>query len=106
MVERLAGVPGVNLHTAHIIIAELGIDMTRFESAGHAASWSGLTPRAAVAVAHSILVIVYFLLRDGTRYQERGADYFDKYDRVHLERALVKRLEQLGNKVLLQPTAA
>jgi len=59
-----------------------------------------------VAVAHSILVIVYHLLRDGTRYQERGADYSDKHDRVHIERALVKRLEQLGNKVHLQPLVA
>jgi transposase len=59
-----------------------------------------------VAVAHSILVIVYHLLRDSTRYQERGADYFDQHDRVHLERTLVKRLEQLGNKVNLEPLAA
>lgn len=159
VVARLTGIPGVSVHTAHILIAELGIDMTRFESAGHAASWAGLTPgknesagrtyssktakgnkylkaalvqaahtqrrannylgaqyrrlarrrgskRAAVAVAHSILVIVYHLLRDGTHYQEHGADYFDKYDRVHLERALVKRLEHLGNKVHLQPLVA
>jgi transposase len=41
---RLTEIPGVSLHTTHIIIAELGIDMTRFESAGHAASWAGLTP--------------------------------------------------------------
>jgi transposase len=58
-----------------------------------------------VAVAHSILVIAYHLLRDGTRYQERGADYFDQHDRAQLERVLVKRLEQLGNQVLLQPLA-
>ena len=49
---------------------------------------------------------MYHLLRDGTRYQERGADYFDHHDRVHLERILVKRLEQLGNKGHLQPHAA
>jgi hypothetical protein len=59
-----------------------------------------------VAVAHSILVIAYHLLRDGTRYQERGADYFDQHDRVYLERVLVKRLEQLGNKISLEPLAA
>ncbi len=159
IIERLTEIPGVSVHSAHSLIAELGVDMTRFASAGHAASWAGLTPgknesagrnvssktskgnqylkailvqaahtqrrannylgaqyrrlarrrgskRAAVAVAHSILVIAYHLLRNGTRYQERGVDYFDKYDRTRLERTLVKRLEQLGNKVNLQPLVA
>jgi transposase len=62
--------------------------------------------RAAVAVAHSILVIVYHLPRDDTLYQQHGAVYFHQHDRVHLERKLVKRLEQLGNKVNLEPLAA
>lgn len=34
--------------------------------------------RAAVAVGHSILVIVYHILRDNVDYQELGADYFEK----------------------------
>ena len=133
--------------------------MTCFESAGHAASWAGLTPgknvsagqnyssktakgnqylkaalvqaahtqrsaenylgaqcrrlarrrgskRAAVPVIHSILLIVYHLLRHDIHYLERGVDYFDKHDRLYLELALVKRLEQLGNKVHLQPLVA
>jgi transposase len=41
---RLAEVPGVSATTAHVIIAELGIEMNRFPSSGHAASWAGLTP--------------------------------------------------------------
>lgn len=44
VVERLTEIPGISVHTAHAVIAELGIDMSRFESAGHAASWAGLTP--------------------------------------------------------------
>jgi len=44
VVKRLIEVPGISVHTAHSIIAELGIDMSRFETAGHAASWAGLTP--------------------------------------------------------------
>ena len=59
--------------------------------------------RAAVAVAHSILVIAYHLLRDGTEYIELGGDYFDKLNKQQLERGLVKRLEQLGHKVVLEP---
>jgi transposase len=157
--RRLTEIPGVSVHTAHTIIAELGIDMARFASSGHAASWAGLTPgknesagrnyssktakgnkylksalvqaahtqrraqnylgaqyrrlarrrgskRAAVAVAHSILVIAYHLLRDGTEYRELGADYFDQHDKQYLERSLIRRLEQLGNLVKVEPLTA
>ena len=62
--------------------------------------------RAAVAVARSILVIVYFMLRDGTHYCELGGDYFDKRNQEQVQRRLVKRLEQLGHKVILQPLSA
>jgi len=62
--------------------------------------------RAAVAVARSILIIAYHLLRDGTRYIELGADYFDKRNQHYLEQHLVKRLERLGHKVTLDPRAA
>lgn len=157
--RRLTEIPGVSIHTAHSIIAELGIDMARFASSGHAASWAGLTPgknesagrnyssktakgnkylksalvqaahtqrraqnylgaqyrrlarrrgskRAAVAVAHSILVIAYHLLRDGTEYRELGTNYFDQHDKQHLERSLIRRLEQLGNVVKVEPLTA
>lgn len=62
--------------------------------------------RAAVAVAHSILVIAYHLLRDDTEYRELGGDYFDKRNHDQLQRSLVRRLEGLGLKVLLEPAAA
>ncbi len=59
-----------------------------------------------MAVACSILIIAYHLLRDGTRYVELGADYFDKRNQHYLEQHLVKRLERLGHKVILEPRAA
>jgi transposase len=49
------------------------------------------------------LVIAYHLLRDGTEYIELGGDYFEKRNKQQLERQLVKRLEQLGHKVVLEP---
>lgn len=157
--RRIDTIPGVGKDVAQIIITELGIDMSRFPSAAHAASWAGLAPgknesagrnrsgrirpgnkhlkaalvqaanaisrtrdnylaaqfrriaarrgkqRAAIAVAHSILVIVYHLLRDGTEYREMGGDFFDRRNHDHLQRHLVKRLEGLGYKVDLQPLA-
>ena len=159
-IERLDTIPGVGLHVAQGILAELGIDMSRFPTAAHAVSWAGLAPgknqsagrnratkttkgnrhlkallvqaahtvarsndnylgaqfrrlaarrgtkRAAVAVARSILVIAYHILREATQYRELGADYFDRRNQEQIERRLVKRLEQLGHKVILEPAAA
>ena len=42
--ERLAEIPGVSPKLAMAIIAETGLDMTRFPTAGHLASWAGLSP--------------------------------------------------------------
>lgn len=157
--RRLDDIPGVGKDVAQIIIAELGINMERFPSAGHAASWAGLVPgknesagrnrsgkirpgnkhlkralvqaahaasrardnylaaqfrrlaarrgkkRAAVAVAHSILVVAYHMLREGTEYRELGGDFFDHRNHDQLQRSLVKRLEKLGYTVSLEPTA-
>ncbi len=154
--ERLDAIPGVDAKIAQVILAELGTDMSRFPTAGHAASWAGLAPgrqesagrqrssrirdgnkhlksalvqaahaaghrrdhylgaqyhrlaarrgkkRAAIAVAHSILVIAYHMLQRGTEYVELGADYFDKRNEQQVQRRLVKRLEQLGYKVSLE----
>ncbi len=159
-IMRLDTIPGVGPLVAQGILAELGIDMTRFPTSAHAVSWAGLAPgknesagrnrsakttkgnrhlkallvqaahtvarskdnylgaqfrrlaarrgtrRAAVAVARSILVIAYHLLRDGTQYIELGADYFDKRNQEQVERRLVKRLQQLGHKVTLEPLSA
>jgi transposase len=58
--------------------------------------------RAIIAVAHALLETGYMLLWTGKKYQDLGADYFDRLDRDRLTRRLVKRLEKLGHKVLLQ----
>jgi transposase len=44
IVDRLDTIPGVNVRVAQSIIAEIGVDMTRFPSAAHLASWAGLCP--------------------------------------------------------------
>lgn len=155
-IERLDEIPGVGPQVAQSLVAELGIDMSRFPTAGHAVSWAGLAPgrnesagrnrssktvkgnrhlksilvqaahtvarskdnylgaqfrrlaarrgkkRAAVAVARSVLVIAYHLLRDGTRYVDLGVNYFDKLDHANVERRLINRLSKLGYKVNLE----
>lgn len=158
-IQRLDAIPGVNAVTAQIIVSELGLNMERFPTAGHAASWVGLVPgrnesagrnqssrtrkgnkylktalvqaahaagrrkdnylsaqyrriatrrgkkRAAVAVAHSILVIAYHMLKRGTEYIEHGGDYFDKRNEEQLQRRLVKRLEGLGYQVTIETSS-
>jgi transposase len=61
--------------------------------------------RATIAVAHSILVIAYHLLDRGTIYTDLGADYFDRRSAHYIQKRLVKRLEGLGYKVLIEPLA-
>jgi transposase len=61
--------------------------------------------RATIAVAHKLLVIAYHILRDGTGYSDLGADYFDRLNPEGLRRRLTKRLEGLGFKVTLEPSA-
>ncbi len=41
---RLDEIPGINLTAAHAILAEIGLDMTRFPTAGHLTSWARLAP--------------------------------------------------------------
>jgi len=62
--------------------------------------------RAAVAVAHAILVIAYHLLTRGTAYADLGPGYFARRDAAVTERRLVARLEQLGFDVTLSPRVA
>lgn len=155
LLRRLCTIPGVEMTTARILIAELGTDMTQFPDAAHAASWAGLCPghaesagkrfsgktrkgdrylrrilvqsawaaartkdcflaalfhriaqrrgmkKAAVAVAHRLLTIVYLLIRDGGVYHERGGDHFDKLNPERTAGKLTKRLERIGYHVTL-----
>jgi transposase len=61
--------------------------------------------RALIAVAHTLLTIIYYPLTRGRAYAELGATFFDEQDRHRTERRLVGRLEQLGYRVSLQPLA-
>jgi transposase len=156
-VALLQTIPGVGAIAATTILGEIGVDMSRFASAKHLASWAGVCPgnnqsagrrgsskptggnpwlkgvlgevacsiarspgsylhaqfqriarrrgrhKALVAVSHSVLRIIYFMLRDKRPYADLGPDYFDKLDATRVERYHVRRLEQLGFTVALSP---
>jgi transposase len=60
---------------------------------------------ALIALGHTILVIVYTLLTRNQPYQDLGAAYLDSLAQQRVERRLVRRLERLGYRVSLQPSA-
>jgi len=157
---RLAEIPGVSEQMAAAIIAETGLDMTRFPTAAHLVSWAGLCrvasqsgPRsrggkkghgntylrsslgqaaigsartatflgerygriarrrgkakAQVAVARSILVVIWHLLADpAARYTDLGPDYVARRtDRDKKIRNHVRGLRAMGLEVTLTPAA-
>ena len=59
--------------------------------------------RAIVAVAHSLLTIIYHVLRDGVPYTELGAAYFDHLEPGKLAQYHVRRLAALGYEVTREP---
>lgn len=61
--------------------------------------------KAVVAVAHSLLVVIYEMLREGTAYKDLGPDHFDKINRKATTTRLVKRLRELGYEVHLKEPA-
>jgi transposase len=59
--------------------------------------------RALMAVGHSLLVVIYHILKDRTEYKELGAAHFDNLNCKRLVPYLVKRLENIGYEVNLTP---
>jgi transposase len=159
-VARLDEIPGIGPRTAQIILAEIGLDMDQFPTAGHLVSWAKLCPRAIqsgpvqragktgkgnpylkgalgeaaaaaaktdtflgeryrrivkrrgklkalVAVARSILVVVWHLLADPTaRFRDLGTNYY--MTRIDTERRLRTHLAQLaamGYRVTVEAAA-
>jgi transposase len=158
--DRLDEIPGISRATAQGIIAEIGLDMTRFPTPGHLVSWAKLSPRtvqsgaknragktgkgnpylkailgeaaaaaartdtflgeryrrivrrrgklrALVAVARTILVIIWHLLASRTaRFCELGASYYaNRIDKDKKARGHIRQLEALGFTVTLAPAA-
>ncbi len=156
---QLQTIPGVGRRLAEVVLSEVGLDMSRFPTSGHLASWAGVCPgmnesagknrsgrtrkanpwlrsalvqaaqagsrsptflgerfrrlivrvgrnKAALAVAHSILLAVYRLLKDGIDYHDLGPEHFAQRERDQVARRLTRRLEHLGYQVTVLPVAS
>jgi transposase len=121
----LTGLPGFADRTAQNVLAEIGVHMGQFPSDAHLSSWAASRKkksyfyaqyrrlvgrrgkkRALVAVGHSLLVVIYHVLKTGTPYVELGPNYFDRLDSKRLTRYHVKRLQSLGYQVTLAEAEA
>jgi len=156
-IKILSSIPGLNALSAEGVVAEIGIDMARFPTAGHLISWAGLCPKndesagkrrstrmrkgdrwlkttliqcawaaartkgsylqaqfhrlrsrrgakkAIGAVAASILTAAYHMLKNGTFYEDPGADHFDKRAKTKQTQRLITRLQNLGFAVQITP---
>jgi transposase len=56
---------------------------------------------AGVAIARTILQMIYHMIERGEPYREMGGDYFDQFDKARTAKRLVKRLEAIGYVVQL-----
>jgi hypothetical protein len=92
-------------------MVEAAWSASRVPNSYFAAQYHRLVPRrgkrrAAVAVAHSMLVAIYHLIKDGTIYQDLGPRHFDQLDRQRITRRAVSRLQALGYQVTLEEVSA
>jgi len=62
--------------------------------------------RALMAVAHTMLVIGYHILKSGHGYRELGGNYLEQINKEQLQRYFLKRLQRLGLQVIVQPATA
>lgn len=62
--------------------------------------------KAICAVAGALLTTVYHMLKNGTLYQDLGAEHFDRRAKQHKVSMLLHRLQNLGYNVQIEPMAA
>ena len=61
--------------------------------------------KAIVAVAASMLTAIYYMLRDGTEFQDLGSQYFTQHDKDQIAKRLLRRLRELGVEVEVKNAA-
>lgn len=148
--QKLQEIPGIGKRSAEVILAEIGMDMSKFPTAGHLAAWSGLAPgnnesakkrksgktrkgnptlkttliqsaktakrtkgsffkaqfdrlavkrgknRAVVAVAHSMIIAIYYMLKEDVPFVDLGEDYYNQFNTEKKINHYLKKLQNLG----------
>ncbi len=102
----LASPPASSLHLGRLFLGSPLLLNAPISAQFHRIARRRGKHKAILAVAHSVLRLVYYMLRDHQPYSDLGADYFDKLDSARLERHHARRLEMLGYTVTLTPKEA
>ena len=149
-IKKLEEIPGIARRSAQIILAEIGLDMSRFPTDAHLAAWAGLAPgnhesagkrkhgktrkgnvtvkttliqcaktakskpgsffkaqfdrlavrrgknRAVVAVAHSMLIAIYHMLKYDLPFRDLGEGYYNRFNSEKKINYYLKKLQNLG----------
>ena len=107
--RRSGKTPAANRHIDAVLTemahAAVRTKNSYFKSQYHRLAGRRGKKRAIGAVKHSLLVTVYFMLRDNKPYKDLGVDYFDKLNPQQRIRYHVRRLRELGQEVELSPMA-
>lgn len=106
--KRLSGQTTKGNTRLRSVLVEVVWNITRIKDTYLCAQYHRLARRmekqkAAMAVAHSLLIIIYHVLAKKQPYQELGAAYFDTLDKERVKRQALRRLETLGYAVTLAP---
>ncbi len=106
--KRRSGKPTKGNPYLRSVLTQVAWVLTRMSDNYLSAQFRHLKPRlgakkAVVAVAHSVLVVIYHVLAKAEPYQDLGADYFHRQDKEQQARRMVRQLETLGYHVELAP---
>jgi len=108
--QRLMQIPGVDWFVAAVIVAELGVDMTVFPSAAHAAAWAGLCPgnyesagkRSGGKVRKGNRHLKTALVTAAVAASRKTGGYLkDKYFRLRARRGPLRAAVAVGRKILI-----
>ncbi len=108
--KRMAGTVRKGNRWLRTALVEAALSASRSKDSALAARYRRVMrhrghKKAVIAVAHAILISVYYMLSRQVPYQELGPDYFDRRHAERARRRAVQTLERQGYRVTLEPAA-
>jgi transposase len=108
-VERLDEIPGVGAAAAHVIIAEIGLDMSRFPTPAHLASWAKFAPgvkesagkkKGAASTGHGNRYLARVLGEAAVSASKTRTFLGERYRRIARRRGSKRAIVAVGRSIL------